>query len=501
MAQADTAARGAGTPPPTFDSLDPRTGEVVGTYPVHDAAEVAAAVQRARPAAQWWAELDFGERRTRLAAFRRLLVRRLDELAGVISSETGKPFDDARIEMVLVIDHLEWAARNAAKVLGRRRVSPGLLMSNHAASLTHRPFGVVGVIGPWNFPAHTPMGSISYALAAGNAVVFKPSELTPGIAVALAGALAEAVPEQPLLQVVTGFGATGEELCRAGADKIAFTGSTGTAKRVMATCAESLTPVLIECGGKDVLIVDEDANLDAAADAAVWGGMWNAGQTCVGVERVYVLDSVAQPFLDRLKARAAKVRVGADPSANYGPMTLPAQADLVRDHVTDALARGARPVVGGPDSIRPPLVEPIVLADVPEDCDAITKETFGPMLTVNRVRDRDEVVRLANATAYGLSAAVFSKARGEQIAARLRCGMVSINGVLAFAAVPALPFGGVGDSGFGRIHGADGLREFARSQAVTRMRFPPPLPIMSFRRTRMSMAALLAAVRVWHRLR
>ncbi|QJY46897.1 aldehyde dehydrogenase family protein [Pseudonocardia broussonetiae] len=477
----------------TFESLDPRTGAVVGTYPVHTAADVEAAVTRAADAATWWAELGFDGRRALLVQWRRALVKGLDALARIVVEETGKPFDDARLELVLAIDHLDWAAKHAEKVLGRRKVSSGLLMANQAATLTYAPLGVVGVIGPWNYPVFTPMGSIAYALAAGNAVVFKPSELTPGVGVALADSLAEIVGGRPVLQVVTGSGETGAALCRAaGVSKIAFTGSTATGKRVMATCAETLTPVLIECGGKDPLIVDADADLEAAADAAVWGGMSNAGQTCVGVERVYVLDSVAQEFTDKVVAKANALTAGAE----FGPMTMASQTEVVRRHVADALEKGGTAVVGGADSAATGFVKPVVILDVPEDSTAVTEETFGPLLVVNRVPDVDEAVRRANATGYGLGATVFSKARGAEIAARLRCGMVSVNSVISFAGIPALPFGGVGDSGFGRIHGEDGLREFTRPQAVARQRFALPIAVTSFRRTSAGMGALLGLVRV-----
>jgi acyl-CoA reductase-like NAD-dependent aldehyde dehydrogenase len=482
---------------PTFESLDPRTGDVVGTHPVHDAAAVEAAVARAAEAARWWAELGFSGRAARLAEWRKALVRRLDDIARVICAETGKPFDDARLELVLAIDHLDWATRNAEKTLGRRSVSSGMLMANQAATLRYAPLGVVGVIGPWNYPVFTPMGSIAYALAAGNAVVFKPSELTPGVGVALADSLAEIVEGRPLFQVVTGYGDTGAALCRApGIAKIAFTGSAATGRKIMAACAERLTPVLMECGGKDALIVDADADLEAAADAAVWGGMSNAGQTCVGVERVYVVQDVAEAFTAKVVAKARKLHPGGDPASAFGPMTMPSQVDVVRRHVEDALARGGKALVGGAESVAGPFIEPVVIADVPEDSCAVTEETFGPLIVVNTVADADEAVRRANATGYGLGATVFAKQRGEEIAAQLRCGMVAINSVISFAGIPALPFGGVGESGFGRIHGEDGLREFARPQAVARQKFALPIAVTSFKRTARGMGLLVALVRV-----
>ncbi|KAA2259450.1 aldehyde dehydrogenase family protein [Solihabitans fulvus] len=479
-----------------FASLDPRTGEVLDHYPVDDADTVADRVRGAREATDWWAGLDFTGRREHLDAWRRLLVRRIDEFAALISAETGKPADDARLEVVLVIDHLHWASKHASKVLGSRRVASGMLMPNQTATLAYQPLGVVGVIGPWNYPAFTPMGSIAYALSAGNAVVFKPSELTPGVGAFLADTFAEVVPDQPVFTVVTGFGETGAALCRAGVDKIAFTGSTATGKRVMAACAETLTPVLVECGGKDVLIVDSDADLEQAADAAVWGGMSNAGQTCVGVERVYVVDAVADRFVDLVAERARKLRPGGEPGADLGPITMPAQVEIIRRHIRDAIDRGGRAVVGGPDSVRPPYVEPVVLVDVPEDSEAVAEETFGPTLTINRVPDVDRAVELANASKYGLGGTVFARARGDELARRLRSGMVSVNSVIAFVAIPSLPFGGVGDSGFGRIHGEDGLREFARPKAIAVTRFRSPLQPMTFNRGKRTVRTIMRLVRV-----
>jgi acyl-CoA reductase-like NAD-dependent aldehyde dehydrogenase len=502
-ASADTTTRPSDDAD-SFASLDPRTGAEVGRYPIHDRAHVRAAVDAAADAATWWEGLGFAGRRTRLGNWRKALVAQIDDLARVVREETGKPFDDARLELVLAIDHLSWASANAEKVLRKRSVSPGLLMANQAASLAYRPFGVIGVIGPWNYPVFTPMGSIAYALAAGNAVVFKPSELTPGVGHALARTFAEAVPEaaeHPVFTVVTGKGETGAELCRApGVGKIAFTGSSATGRRVMASAAENLTPVLIECGGKDPLIVAADADVEAAADAAVWGGMSNAGQTCVGVERVYAVEQVADRFLAAVTAKARGLRVTATdgPDGDFGPMTMPGQLDIVRRHVADALERGGRAVVGGADSVGERSVAPVVIADVPEESSAVTEETFGPLLVVNRVPDVDEAVRRANATGYGLGATVFSEKQGEDIAARLRCGMVSVNGVISFAGIPSLPFGGVGESGFGRIHGEDGLREFTRPQAVARQRFPLPIAVTSFKRTARGMSTLIGLVKARH---
>ena len=484
----------------TFDSLNPATGEVVGTFPVNTREQVVAAVERARPAATWWRELGYDARRKRLRAWRSLIASRMDEFAELIHRENGKPLFDASGELALAVEHLDWAAGAAEKVLGRRKVGSGLLAMNHTATLEYVPYGVVGVLGPWNYPVHTPMGSISYALAAGNAVVFKPSEFTPAIGAWLVDSFAEVVPEQPVFTLITGFGETGNALCTAGVDKLAFTGSTATGKKVMAACAANLTPVVIECGGKDALIVASDADLDAAVEATVWGGLSNAGQTCAGVERVYAVESVYNDFVARVTAEAQKVRAGADDAANYGPITMPSQVDVIRSHIADALADGGRAVVGGVDSVQAPFVQPVVLVDVPESSTAVREETFGPTITIAKVRDEDEAIARANDSRYGLGAAVFSAKRGRDIADRLSSGCVSINSAISYAMVPELPFGGVRDSGFGRIHGEDGLREFAWPRSVTALRYKAPLNVTTFNRPRAARRLLTGLVKMrWGR--
>jgi acyl-CoA reductase-like NAD-dependent aldehyde dehydrogenase len=239
----------------------------------------------------------------------------------------------------------------------------------------------------------------------------------------------------------------------------------------MAACAENLTPVLLELGGKDATVVAEDADLDAAAQSIVWGAMWNSGQACVGVERVYVVQKIRDEFLRKVKEKAEQVTVGMEPLSDIGPMTLPSQIDIIRRHVTDALERGGTALVGGLEAIQPPYVHPIVLVDVPEESAAVQEETFGPVVVVNTVADEDQAILRANSTQFGLGSSVFSKSRGPQIAQRLRAGGTTINSVLTFVGMPSLPFGGVGESGFGRFHGDDGLREFARAKATTRKRF------------------------------
>jgi acyl-CoA reductase-like NAD-dependent aldehyde dehydrogenase len=484
----------------TFESVNPGTGEVLATYGIDGQREVSLAVRRARTAAAWWGGLSFAERRLRLLAWKSHLTRYMGRLAQLVHDETGKPLDDATLEIVNTILHLDWAARHAASVLRPRRVPSGIAMLNQAASVEYQPLGVIGVIGPWNYPVFTPMGSIGYALAAGNAVVFKPSEFTPAVGGWLVSSFAEIVPEKPVLQLITGAGTTGAALALSPVDKIAFTGSSPTARKVMAACAQNLTPMIAECGGKDALLVGPDANLDAAADAAAWGAVSNAGQTCVGVERVYVVDEVYHSFLEKLSERMAAVRAGDDREASYGPMTMPGQLEVVEDHIADALARGGRAVIGGMQSIRRPYVDPVLLADVPEQSMAVQEETFGPTITVTKVKDLNEAVERANASRFALGSAVFAgNAKKAMAAARaLRSGMTSINSVIAYATVPSLPFGGVGDSGFGRIHGADGLREFTRAKSITRQRMKPPLNLTTLTRSDKDMTRLLSLTTLLH---
>ncbi|HIT75143.1 MAG TPA: aldehyde dehydrogenase family protein [Candidatus Avipropionibacterium avicola] len=457
-------------------------------------------VRIAREAAHWWQGLTPAERRRRLLGFKHHLVAELDQLVEVIRAEAGKPVHDATVEALLSITHLDWAARHAAAVMRRRPVRSGLLGANQAASVGREPYGVVAVIGPWNYPLFTPGGSIWYALAAGNAVVFKPSEFTPGVGELLARLWWRAVPEHPVLQTVTGDGAVGSALIDAGVDKVAFTGSTRTASAVMARAAETLTPVVLECGGKDAMLVAEDADLAAAARSAVYGSFSNAGQTCVGVKRVYVVDTVAEGFLAALDDELVGVVAGPEPDASYGPMVMPGADEQVTTHLRDAVEHGGTVRHGGAGAVRAPYVDPIVVVDVDEDSAAVQQETFGPLLVVNRVRDLDDAVARANAVPLGLAASVFTadRATARRVAAALRCGTVMVNSALAFMAVPTLPFGGRGDSGFGRIHGVEGITEFSVAKSVSRQRFGLPVDVMTVRPTPSTTRLLRQFVRLRH---
>jgi len=463
-----------------LQSYDPSTGQVIGSVPIMTAAEVDAAVARARIASQTWSTRSHAARREELTAFRKAIAAHADELAELLHRENGKPLLEAYVEVMMALGHVQHAASHAEAAMAPKKVSSGVL-ANFRATISYQPLGVVGVIGPWNYPLNTPMGSIAYALAAGNAVVFKPSELTPLIAVKLAEIATKTFGLPDLLQVVTGAGATGAALAKSAIDKIAFTGSAGTGKRVMITAAERLTPVLLELGGKDPMIVAEDADLDKAAEACVYGALTNAGQACVSVERVYVADAVHDKFVDKVVEAVRALKTGGD-DGHLGAMTSPAQVAIVKDHLADAVAKGAKVKTGGIDAISGSYIQPTVLTEVTHSMKVMSDETFGPVIPIQRVSSLDEAIKLANDTSFGLGSTVFAgdASVARKLASRIRAGMTSVNSVMAFAGIPSLPFGGVGDSGFGRVHGDEGIREFTRVKSTAEQVFPLPMNMMSF---------------------
>lgn len=467
----------------TFDSHNPVNNEVIASYEIFGQEAVNAAVERARDASREWRDLGFKGRRKVLLKWSDDLLANIDALADLVSLETGKPTSDAKLEASLAAGHIAWAARHAESVMRTSHRSPGLLMANMSATVERSPVGVVGVIGPWNYPVFTPLGSIAYALAAGNTVVFKPSEYTPGVGEYLAQSFIDSSLFADIFTCITGLGETGKYLCESGVDKLAFTGSTRTAKIVAATCASHMTPVVLECGGKDPVIVAHDADIKRAADAMVWSAFSNAGQTCIGAERVYIDERVADMFIDKVLEIAKDIYPGAPGHGKYGPSTMPKQLPVIQSHIDDAIARGAKVLMGGSDSVKAPFVEPVILCDVPEDSIAMTEETFGPTIAINRVKNMAEAVALTNASRYGLGASVWSKRRGKAIASQLHTGMVAINSVISFAAVDSVPFGGVKDSGYGRIHGPEGILEFTYPRTVVRARFQLPIAFTSFSRT------------------
>jgi aldehyde dehydrogenase (NAD+) len=469
-----------------FNSYNPVTGEAVGTYPIHSAKAVAAIVDHARHASTSWVALGFSGRKKVLLAWSKYIINNVDRIAALVSLETGKPISDAKLEASIAVSHIGWAARHAEDIMRTSYRAPGALMANMSATVERSPVGVVGVIGPWNYPIFTPVGSIAYALAAGNTVVFKPSEYTPGVGVWL----------EESFTTITGLAETGNALCLSDIDKLSFTGSTKTAKLVAAACATNMTPAVLECGGKDPVIVAADANLDRAVDATIWSAMANAGQSCIGAERVYVDEKVADAFIAKAVALAKNIHAGAPGVGNYGPATMPSQISVISSHIKAAIKDGGQFAYGSLKSAQAPFVQPVILVDVPESSAAVREETFGPIVIVNRVSHMQEAIDLSNASRYGLGANVWSKRQGKKIASQLHCGMVAINSTFSFAAVSSVPFGGVKDSGYGRVHGPEGLLEYTYPRTVVRTRFNIPLKFLSFKRRAIDDAIVIKATKI-----
>jgi acyl-CoA reductase-like NAD-dependent aldehyde dehydrogenase len=478
----------------TFDKCDPKTGEVIAKYKNFSSDEVFAQVNLAQAASIRWQEFGFTARKRTLLKWASYITNNQKDIVQLIATECGKPLSDASLEVSIAIDHLAWAAKHAEEIIQKQNRPAGLLMFNMKAQVQRSPVGVVGVIGPWNYPIFTPMGSIAYALAAGNTVVFKPSEFTPGVGKWLADSFALIAPFENIFATITGLPDTGRALTQSRINKLSFTGSTKTAKKVAESCAQSMIPAVLECGGKDPVIVAADADIKLAAEYALWSAMANAGQSCIGAERVYVVESVADQFIEEIRKMAKKIEVGKD----YGPATIPSQLNVIQSHLDDAKAKGAKFILGGTESIKGAYVEPVIMLDVPENSTAMTQETFGPTIAINKVSTTDEAIKLSNASSYGLAAAVFSKRDGEKIASKLACGMVSINSVFLFAAVASVPFGGVKDSGYGRIHGAEGLLEYTYARTVVKTRFKIPLRFTTFKRTKFSEKILTTLIKRLH---
>ena len=465
-----------------FNAHNPATGEVAGTYPIYSTKEVAAVVARAREASVAWEKLGFAGRKKVLLSWSNFIINNVDQIAALVSLETGKPLGDAKLEASIAVSHIGWAARHAEDIMRTSYRAPGALMANMSATVERSPLGVVGVIGPWNYPIFTPVGSIVYALAAGNTVVFKPSEYTPGVGVWLQESFNAIAPFADIFTTITGLAETGNALCTSAIDKLSFTGSTRTAKLVAAACATNLTPIVAECGGKDPVIVAADANLDRAVDATIWSAMANAGQSCIGAERVYVDEKVADAFITKAVALADSIHAGAPGEGNYGPATMPSQISVISSHIKAAIKDGGKFAYGSLKSVQAPFVQPVILVDVPESSAAVREETFGPIIIINRVANMQEAIALSNDSSYGLGANVWSKRQVKRIASQLHCGMVAINSTFSFAAVPSVPFGGVKDSGYGRVHGPEGLLEYTYPRTVVRTRFNIPLKFLNFKR-------------------
>ncbi len=462
---------GSGGPPGGAEPVVARSrldGRVLEEIPAHDAGAVAEAVARARAAQEAWGALDVRSRARRLRVLARVLEERGEEIAGRVREETGKPLSEALTEVAVSADLVQHYVRTAPRTLARRRVERGWLLGK-SAWVEREPWGVVGAITAWNYPFILAMDCVAAALFAGNAVVVKPSELTSWTALLLPELAADAGLPEGLVSVVVGAGDTGRALVDAGVDRVVFTGSTATGRKVMAAAAERLTPVTLELGGKDPAIVLEDAPLDRAARGIVYGAFFNAGQTCISVERVLVARPLHDAFVARVVELTEELRAGPGEASDLGPMITDAQLDVVERHVADAVARGATVRAGGERARdHDETFLPTVLTDVEPDMDVWTRETFGPVLPVVPFDDEDEAVRLAGAGAYGLFASVWTgdRKRGLRLGRRLRSGGFSVNDVLSHYAVPGLPVGGTGDSGFGRRRGREALEEMSRTRSV-----------------------------------
>ncbi|MTE14349.1 aldehyde dehydrogenase family protein [Nocardia aurantiaca] len=449
----------------------------IGELDVDGAGEVDSAVARARAAQSAWAARDVGERAAIVRAAIDVIVARRGEIADTVRAETGKPRAEALgVEIVPACDFLNyWTARARRDLRPHRQRLHGYLRPVKKLYIHYQPLGVVGVITPWNAPFVLTLNPVVQALLAGNAVVFKPSEVTPESGAWVARVLHEAGVPEDVVQVLRGDGETGAALVNSDIDKVCFTGSVGTGRKIAAACAARLLPCTLELGGKDAMIVCADADLERAAAGAVYLSMFNTGQVCMSVERIYVVEAVADEFIGLVTRKAAEITYGPGDN-DLGPLFWDRQLDIVTRHVDDAKAKGADiPVGGAPVAGNGLYYQPTVVVGADHAMDLMTEETFGPVAAIMRVRDEEEAIRLANDSRYGLSGSVFTRdaAKARRIAARLTTGSVVHNDAAVIYGVPEAPFGGRKDSGVGHVNGTDALRGFAHAQPILIDRWQP----------------------------
>jgi succinate-semialdehyde dehydrogenase/glutarate-semialdehyde dehydrogenase len=446
-------------------SRNPATGEVLGELRESTAAEVREAVARARGAQAAWGALSVKERAARVARFRDLIVARADELSALIAAETGKTRGEAlSMEVMVVADLATYFVKRAPRILAPEPIGLHLL-KNRASYLHFTPRGVVGIISPWNFPFGIAAGEMIMALIAGNAVVQKPSEVTPLIAMRTKELYDASGMPTELFHVVPGRGAAGAALIDSGIDYCVFTGSTATGKKVAVACGERLIPCVLELGGKAPAIVCADADVDRTAKALVWGAFANQGQVCVSVERVYAHQAVHDELVQKVVAEVGKLRPGQD----TGSMTWERQTEIVEERIQNAVAAGAKVRSGGKRRGDQGLAfEPTVLTDCRQDMEVMRKEIFGPVMPIMKVRDEEEAVALANDSQLGLMAYVFTddKQKGRRLAEKIESGTTMVNDCLLTFGAPETPWGGVKQSGIGRTHSDHGLRDLCQSRHV-----------------------------------
>ncbi len=452
---------------------NPATGEIIATVPDLGAGEVAEMAARGRAAQPEWEAYGFEGRARVLLRAQKWVMDNSERIVSTICSETGKTYEDAQLaEIGYAGNAFGFWAREAANYLADERIkSSQVLVKGKKILLRFRPLGLIGVIGPWNYPLTNSFGDCIPALAAGNSVILKPSEVTPLTSLLLAEGLRECGLPENVLQIATGRGETGAALVEH-VDMIMFTGSTRTGRKVAAEAARRLIPASLELGGKDPMIVLSDADLERAANFATYYSMQNAGQTCISIERVYVEEPVYDEFVAKVSEKVRALRVGKPEgpgSVEVGAITFPPQMDTIKDHVADAVQKGARVLTGGSEiQGAGRFFEPTVLVDVDHSMKCMTEETFGPTLPIMKVRDADEAVRLANDSDYGLGASVFSRdtERGEAVARRLWAGSANVNDAMINYTVLELPMGGAKASGLGSRHGAGGIRKYCSQQAI-----------------------------------
>ena len=461
-------------------SVNPATGETLREFDSATDADVHAVVARAHAAQSAWNEFGVRRRIAILRRFQRLLHQKKSEVAALITREAGKPLVEGLLtEVLVVLDATRFCVENAFAFLREQPVPHGnLAMKTKTGRILREPYGVIGIISPWNYPFSIPATESLSALVTGNAVVLKPSELTSLTALELASLLHAAGVPKDVFQVIVGDGATGSALLNAEIDKLIFTGSVATGKRIAQAAAARLLPVVLELGGKDSMLVLDDADVGVASSGAVWGAFVNCGQACLSVERCYVHRSLYDAFLEACVRKTKQLRVGngIDPQTDIGPLIYERQLQNVESHVEDARMRGARVLTGGSrlTQLGPNFYAPTVLADVTHAMPIMREETFGPVLPVMPFDTDDEAIRLANDSDYGLAASVWTRdrARGESLARRIHVGTVMVNDAVACFGISEAPHGGVKASGLGRTHGRFGLEEMVRIKHVDSDRLP-----------------------------
>lgn len=454
-----------------IENTCPMTGEMIGRIPIATPEEVTAVVSRARRAQPAWAALTVEQRAEYLLKVRDIFVERREWVLDTIRKDTGKTRADALLaDVFTVVDGTTYFCKRAPKALAPKRVSLHFF-KNKKSYLIYDPLGVIGIITPWNFPTAFLTDAV-LALLAGNTVVLKPSEVTPLIGEMTAEIFSGAGLPEGVFQVVSGDGTTGAALVRSDVDKIVFTGSVRTGKSIYQELArkDRFTPVVLELGGKDPMVVFDDADIERAADAAVWGGLVNSGQMCASVERVYVMESVVEKFTNLVVERVKKLRQGPQdgPDVDIGAIIFPRQMDVIDDHVKDAVAKGAKVLTGGERNkeLMPGYYyRPTVLTNVDHSMKVMMEETFGPIIPIMTVKNEEEAIRFANDSNYGLTAMVWTRdsERAKRVAEKLEAGTVSINDCAAggFGFCEA-PWSGVKESGFGIVHSEEGLRNFCK---------------------------------------